>query len=79
MALIYYETGTRVSAAKGAMDDYTNVFVTQDESEARAAYQTDRRNYLARLTFDDDGSRTEFWNSGTKAWEADAPSADGKR
>ena len=69
MALVYYETGIRVPADGGGYD-YVNVFVTQNETEARTAYQADRRNYLARLSFDDNGTRTEFWNPAAGTWAA---------
>ncbi|MCI8526147.1 MAG: hypothetical protein HFF17_09550 [Oscillospiraceae bacterium] len=61
--MTYYETGIRVQAAKGGYD-YVDVFVTQSEDEARKASQYDRRNYLARLTFEADGCRTEYWCDG---------------
>ena len=68
MALVYYETGIQVPA-EGGGHDYVNVYVTQNEQEARTAYQADRRNYLARLTFDDAGTRTEFWKPESSTWE----------
>ncbi|HIS64735.1 MAG TPA: hypothetical protein IAA83_05105 [Candidatus Avoscillospira avistercoris] len=68
MALVYYETGIQFLGPEGH-SDYLNVFVTQSEEEARRAYGKDRRNYLARLTMDDDGSHTEFWNRETSCWE----------
>lgn len=60
--MTYYETGIRVQTAGGC--DYMDVFVTQSEDEARAAARHDRRNYLARLTFEPDGCRTEYWHDG---------------
>ena len=75
MALVYYETGIKVPSAESGGFDYVNVFVTQNESEARSAYRFDRRNYLARLTFDEEGCHTEFLNAAGH-WEA-APSASG--
>ncbi len=73
MALVYYETGIRLPTEDGGYD-YVNVFVTQNEEEARLAYQADRRNYLARLSFDDHGTCTEFWNAQSGAWEAQSAS-----
>lgn len=75
MALVYYETGIRVPAGGGGYD-YVNVFVTQNEQEARTAYRADRRNYLARLSFDDSGTRTEFWNPASSSWTAAAPHSE---
>lgn len=67
--MTYYETGIRVRADGGGYD-YVDVFVTQSEDEARTASQYDRRNYLARLTFEGDGCRTEYWKDGRWAAEA---------
>lgn len=74
MALVYYETGIKVPATEGKGYDYVNVLVTQNEDEARTAYQSDRRNYLVRLSFLEDGTRAEFWNPQTSSWEAAQPS-----
>lgn len=74
MALVYYETGIKVPAAGGDGFDYVNVLVTQKEDEARTAYQADRRNYLVRLSFGDDGTHTEFWDPKAGCWESAPPS-----
>lgn len=68
MAQVYYETGIQFIGPEGH-SDYLNVFVTQSEDAARKAYAKDRRNYLARLTMDEDGSHTEFWNKQENCWE----------
>lgn len=67
MALVYYETGIQVPLENGGYD-YVNVLVTQNEQEARTAYCADRRNYLARLSFDDSGTRTELWDASAGTW-----------
>lgn len=67
MALVYYETGIRVPLENGG-HDFVNVLVTQNEAEARTAYSADRRNYLARLSFDDNGAHTELWDPAASAW-----------
>lgn len=72
MALVYYETGIQVPLENGGVD-YVNVLVTQNEAEARTAYGADRRNYLARLSFDDDGARTELWDAATATWHPQNP------
>lgn len=68
MALVYYETGIQVPLEDGGYD-FVNVLVTQNEQEARTAYGADRRNYLARLSFDDAGTHTELWDAGTNSWQ----------
>lgn len=75
MALVYYETGIQFIGPEGH-SDYLNVFVTQSEDDARTAYAKDRRNYLARLTMDDDGSHTEFWNQAASRWEPHTPTIE---
>ena len=67
MALVYYETGIEVPLEEGG-NDYVNVLVTQNEEEARTAYGADRRNYLARLSFDNSGTHTDLWDDATASW-----------
>ena len=69
MALVYYETGIQVPLEDGGYD-YVNVLVTQNEAEARTAYGADRRNYLARLSFDDNGTHTELWDTASGTWQS---------
>ena len=72
MELVYYETGIKVPTAGGW--DYVNVFVTQNEAEARSAYHGDRRNYLARLTFREDGCHTTaFLDPVSDTWKPEEP------